>query len=123
MGEAGAFLVGAVVLAAAAVVTLVVVRAAASGRLRPNHIAGMRTSATLSSPEAWQSGHVAARPWSDAAAVAAIVPAAAGAVAAIAGSAAWASGLVLAGALLLLAGVAAGGVVAHRVARDVRARA
>lgn len=37
-------------------------RAAAQGRLGPNRFAGIRTTATLSSPTAWSAGHQAAWP-------------------------------------------------------------
>ena len=33
------------------------------GRLRPNPLAGIRTSATMSSPSAWRAGHAAAAKW------------------------------------------------------------
>ena len=56
-------------LVAGAAVSLVT-RRAADGRLRRNPLAGIRTGATLRSDAAWQSGHVAAVPWADAAGVA-----------------------------------------------------
>ncbi len=37
-------------------------RAAATGRLRVNALAGIRTSATMASPAAWVAGHTAAWP-------------------------------------------------------------
>lgn len=40
--------------------TWVVTKRGADGRLEPNPISGMRTRATMASPEAWQAGHVAA---------------------------------------------------------------
>ena len=44
------------------------------GKLRRNRALGIRTTATLSSDEAWLRGHRAAGPWMTAAALGSIVP-------------------------------------------------
>jgi hypothetical protein len=43
----------------------VVARRAADGRLRVNHLAGIRTRSTMRSDAAWRAGHAAAVPLSD----------------------------------------------------------
>jgi len=57
----------ALVLVGAGVVVAAVTRRAADGRLPRNVVAGLRTTATLRSDEAWRAGHAAARSASDAA--------------------------------------------------------
>ena len=121
MGEATGLFAGAVVLAAGAVVTWVVGRRAARGTLGPNHVAGLRTPATMSSPEAWRIGHAAAERWLMAVSAGALVLAVVGGAADVVGQRGWASGALLGGAGVLLVGVCAGGVVAHRAARPVPA--
>ncbi len=112
----------AVVLVAGAVLARQVTRAAARGSLRPNHVAGMRTSATMSSPEAWQAGHRAALPWTDTAAAGCLVLAVAAVLLMVADvGLGWSLGVVTVGAVLLLVGALGGGLVAHRVAKRVRA--
>lgn len=114
-------LVGAAVLAVAALVTRLVTRRAAEGRLRPNHVAGMRTTATLSSPEAWRAGHVAAVGWTGGTSTVCLILALAAAVLAVAGvDVVWGVGFLTAGAAVLLGGAIGGAVAAHRAAKDVR---
>ena len=50
----------AVVLTAAGILVIVIGRQAASGRLKRNYLAGIRTTGTLASDEAWSTGHRAA---------------------------------------------------------------
>jgi len=57
----------ALALVAAGVGVAAVTRRAADGRLPRNPLAGLRTSATLRSDEAWRAGHAAARSTCDAA--------------------------------------------------------
>lgn len=111
----------AALLAVGALVVRWAVRAAVDGRLPPNHVAGMRTSATMASPEAWQAGHRAARPWTDGSAAVALVLAGAAVVLGVADAGtAWTAGAILAGAGALLVGAVGGGVAAHRVASRMR---
>ena len=56
-------------LAGTGLAVALLTRRAADGRLRRNALAGIRTRATLSSDEAWRTGHAAARGLSDAAGV------------------------------------------------------
>lgn len=115
-------LVSAVVLAVAALVTRLVTRAAAAGRLRPNQIAGMRTTATLSSPEAWRAGNLAAVGWTGGTSTVCLILALAAAVLGMAGvDVVWGMGFLGAGAAVLLCGAIGGAVAAHRAAKDVRA--
>ncbi len=123
MGEAIGLVVVAGIFVAAALLVRHLSRAAARGTLGPNHVAGMRTTATMSSPEAWRAGHAAAVVWTDVSTVAGIVLAVVGGALAVAGSTGWAAGLILAASLVLLAGAIGGGVVAHRTAKAVRDRA
>jgi uncharacterized membrane protein len=116
------FVVVVVVLVGATVAVREVTRAAARGTLRPNQLAGMRTPATLASPEAWQAAHRAAQPVTDRTASATLVAVVAAVAAAVVGDPGWAFGLVLVSTLVLLAGTIAGGVVAHREALGVRKR-
>lgn len=109
-----------VLFVAAALLVQLVMRRAARGTLGPNHVAGMRTTATMSSPEAWRAAHEAAKGWTDVSTVVGIVLAVAGAVTAGLGATGWAAGLILAASLVLLAGAIGGGVKGHRVARSVR---
>jgi uncharacterized membrane protein len=115
------FVVVVVVLVGATVAVREVTRAA-RGTLRPNQLAGMRTPATLASPEAWQAAHRAAQPVTDRTASATLVAVVAAVAAAVVGDPGWAFGLVLVSTLVLLAGTIAGGVVAHREALGVRKR-
>lgn len=123
MGEVIGPVVVACVFVLGALLVRYIGRAAARGTLGPNQVAGMRTSATMSSPEAWRAGHRAAQGWTDVATVVGIVVAVVGGVLGVAGSDGWAAGLILAAALVLLAGTIGGGVVAHRAAKAVRDRA
>lgn len=54
-------LVVSVVMLAAGVLLVWMARAAASGRLRRNQLAGIRTRSTMASDEAWRAAHVRAR--------------------------------------------------------------
>lgn len=114
-------LVGAMLLVVGSFVVRGVVVAAAEGRLRSNALAGMRTTATRSSEEAWRAGHAAGRRAAEVTAVVSAVPAvAAGVLAVVGGFTDVVGGLVLAGAGVLLAGVVASGVRADRAAREVQ---
>lgn len=116
-------IVGAVVLLGAALAVRYVCRAAAGGTLRPNHIAGMRTTATLSSPEAWQAGHRAALGWTDRTAIACVVVLVLAVVLGITrDDVGWGLGLLTGAAGVLLIGTVGGGVTAHRAAARVRDR-
>ncbi|WP_053202750.1 SdpI family protein [Jiangella muralis] len=57
----GVRLLLAVIIAASGAAIVWMARAAASGRLRRNYWAGIRTSATLASDDAWLAAHRAAR--------------------------------------------------------------
>lgn len=70
-------LVLAVVLGSSGVLLVWLARAAASGRVRRNQVAGIRTRTTLASDEAWLAAHRRAEGPTRAAGVAAIVTAAA----------------------------------------------
>ncbi|WP_116951432.1 SdpI family protein [Jiangella endophytica] len=63
----------AAVIAAAGVAIIWMARAGASGRLRRNYWAGIRTPATLAGDDAWLAAHRAARPATEAGGWAAIV--------------------------------------------------
>lgn len=56
-------LMGGIMLIGASVMVWVLVRWAAEGQLENNPVAGIRTSATTASPEAWVAAHRAALPW------------------------------------------------------------
>lgn len=114
--QAGA-LVSGVLLAAATLGVWWVVAAGADGRLGVNHWMGMRTSATMSSQDAWQAGHRAALPIVKPSCLAAAVVAGAGAVLGFRPPLGVVLMLVAAG--LMLVGTIAGGVAAHRAARSV----
>ncbi|MGV1009870.1 MAG: SdpI family protein [Dermatophilaceae bacterium] len=58
-GTVGLIVADLVIAAAVAGTT----KAAMMGRLKPNALAGIRTSATRSSPQAWVAAHRAAWPW------------------------------------------------------------
>jgi hypothetical protein len=60
--QVGALVLGAVACAVGPFVHWLTERAA-TGRLRRNYWAGLRTSRTLASDEAWVDGHRAALPW------------------------------------------------------------
>ena len=62
-----ASVLAALVLVGAGLLVASVTRRAADGRLPRNVLAGLRTTATLRSDEAWRAGHAAARSASDAA--------------------------------------------------------
>lgn len=116
-----ALLLGAVLLLVGALVSRGVVAAAAEGHLASNAWAGLRTGATRSSAEAWQAGHAAGRRPVDVGALAgALLAVAGGAVVLLDGGLDLATGLLLGSAGALLAGVVAGGVRAHRTAREVQ---
>jgi hypothetical protein len=116
-----ALLVAAALLLIGALVARGVVAAAADGRLTSNAFAGLRTGATRSSPEAWQAGHAAGRRLVDLGAlVGALLAVVGGAVVLLDGGLDLATGLTLGSAAALLAGVVAGGVRAHRAAREVQ---
>lgn len=114
-------LVGPAVLVAGALVVRRIVVAAAEGRLRPNQLAGLRTTATLSSEEAWRAGHAAGRRVTGQAALgSALLAGVAGVLAVVDGASDVGVGLVLTSAGVLLAGVVTSGVQAHRAAREVQ---
>ena len=118
--ELVAVLVVALVMGGAALLVRAVGRAAARGRLGPNQVGGMRTPATMASPEAWRAAHQAALPWSERTAMACLLLTAVAVAVAVAGYPDWGFGLVLAAALVMLAGTVYGAVVGHRVAKQVR---
>lgn len=102
-----------IILASAA--AAVSIEAAARGRLGVNSLIGLRISSVMSSDEAWQRGHAAARipVWlaSGGATVAAIVS-----IALPVGAREIAQTI---STVILLLGVTIGGIIAHRVARTV----
>lgn len=111
-------LIGALVMAVAGVVVVVVAVTARSGRLRRNHVAGIRLPSTMRSDEAWLAAHRAGF-W----------PTALGGVAAVGGGLTATvvvlargddgvgAGIVLGTAAVLLAGVVVGGVLGVKAAR------
>ena len=107
-----------VLMIAAAVVIIVVNNQASSGRIGPNRGIGIRTTATRSSPEAWQAAHRRAMPIMQ---FAAMVSLATGVVVLFLRSSPtlfW--GVLLVGAALLGALSVAGAIVADRAAKGVR---
>lgn len=62
MDAAGAVL-SVVTLGLVGLLVWFMVRQASLGRLAPNGLLGIRTRATMSSPESWTAGHTAALPW------------------------------------------------------------
>lgn len=105
-----------VVMAVAGVLLIWSARAAASGRLKRNQIAGIRTSQTLSSDAAWQTAHVRAeRPT----VIAGVVSVATGLVAPLPVQVEVVGVAVLIGATVMLALVLYGARVGHRAAGQV----
>lgn len=105
-----------VVMAGAGVLLIWSARAAASGRLKRNQIAGIRTSRTLSSDAAWQTAHVRAeRPT----VIAGFVSVATGLVAPLPVQVEVVGVAVLIGATVMLALVLYGACVGHRAAGQV----
>ncbi|QNE37378.1 SdpI family protein [Leifsonia shinshuensis] len=103
------------IVIASSLAAIVSIEAAARGRLGINSLIGLRVSSVMSSDEAWQRGHAAAR-----------VPVWIGASGAVAGSL---ISIVLpesargvgqtASTTILLLGVIVGGIIASRAARGV----
>ena len=107
-----------VVMIGAAIAIIVVNNGASNGRIGPNPGMGIRTTATRSSPEAWQAAHRAAMPIMQ---FAAIVSLATGVVVLFLRSSPtlfW--GILLVGAALLAALSVAGAIVADRTAKGIR---
>ncbi|SEE91508.1 SdpI family protein [Jiangella alba] len=71
----GVRLLLAAIVAASGAAIVWMARATASGRLRRNYWAGIRTQATLASDDAWLAAHRAARPATEAGGWAAVVAA------------------------------------------------
>ena len=71
--DLGARILLLVVMTAAGVLLIWVAHAAASGRIKRNPIAGIRTAATMESDQAWLAAHVRAKPATVRAGIAAIV--------------------------------------------------
>lgn len=91
-------------------------RAAATGRLGRNSLAGIRTPTTMHSDETWSAAHGASRPWTDIGGGLAIV---AGLSALIPMSEAMLTALGFAGAACLLGFTLGGAWVGVRAAREV----
>ena len=107
-----------VVMIGAAIAIIVVSNGASNGRIGPNPGMGIRTTATRSSPEAWQAAHQAAMPFMQ---FAAIVSLATGVVVLFLRSSPtlfW--GVLLVGATLLTALSVAGAIVADRTAKGIQ---
>lgn len=113
-------LIGALVMAVAGVVVVVVAVAARSGRLRRNHVAGIRLPSTMRSDETWLAAHRAGF-WPTA--LGGAVAVAGGVIAAVVvlarGDDGVGAGIVLGTAAVLLAGVVIGGVLGVKAARRV----
>ena len=114
----GALLIGGALIAGSILVAVVNNRAV-QGRLGPNHVAGMRTKATMSSPEAWQAAHKAAKPWVQFGTMAGFVSGVA--VIALSSSATALLAVLAVGVVLSFGAVVAGAVVADREAKRVLA--
>jgi len=107
-----------VVMIGAAIAIIVVNNGASNGRIGPNPGMGIRTTATRSSPEAWQAAHRAAMPIMQ---FAAIVSLATGVVVLFLRSSPnlfW--GVLLVGVALLTALSVTGAIVADRAAKAIR---
>jgi hypothetical protein len=106
--------VASLIVALAALLVGVVTQGCASGWIPLNHVAGFRIPSVMASPTTWRAGHraAAAAVWAGAvvAAVLALAPLLTGAPEDTA------SALVIAACAVLLAGVAVGGLLAHRAA-------
>jgi len=113
-GEAAAgqiIAVAAILLACG--LAFLVTRAAAAGRLKRNHLAGIRVRSVMASDEAWRRGHAAAvRSMTWTAGVSAVLSLAS----LFALGTPWFAVPLLAGVLVLLTGAGWGGVKAHRAA-------
>lgn len=108
-----------IVMVGAGVLLIWSARAAASGGLKRNQIAGIRTSRTLSSDAAWQTAHVRAeRPT----VIAGVVSVATGLVALLPVQVEAAGIAVLTGCGVMLALVLYGARVGHRAAGDLPPR-
>lgn len=92
-------------------------RRAASGRLKRNHVAGIRIPATMASDEAWVAGHRASLPYADAAGICGVL---AGVIAPIFAHAAWWL-VIFTGSILLLVATLMGAKKAHDAAQAVDA--
>ena len=102
----------------AAIAIIVVNNGASNGRIGPNPGMGIRTTATRSSPEAWQAAHRAAMPIMQ---FAAVVSLATGVVVLFLRSSPnlfW--GVLLVGIVLLAALSVAGAIVGDRAAKAIR---
>ena len=94
-------------------------RAAAIGKLRLDRLAGIRTSATMASPEAWVAGHQAAWPISAGVSIFSAVSVGAALVLSVADYDAAARAAALAPIAAVILAVIPVIVLAHRAATDI----
>lgn len=115
--ELGVRLLMAFIMIAVGILLVATARAAATGRLGRNAIAGIRTASTMASDEAWRAAHQRAERPTVAAGVAAGVTGLVALVAPVPGP--WLSAVALIGCGVMLGFVARGAVVGGRAAREV----
>lgn len=102
---------------AGAIAIIVITNKAASGSIPPNRGIGIRTTATRSSPEAWQAAHRAARPFVQFGAIALFVSG--GVVLALSTAPTALFGVAIVGTVLMAIALVAGAIVADRAAKEV----